>query len=599
MILFRLAHRPRLLTTTMAKRARTSSPASPSTERQGSPSKKPKSDAHFVHNKIALADAAANAEKDPPFKKLMEAVEHTAKSPKKGECVVYWMKMEDIRVYDNRALAAASEQAQKDGISLVVLFTISPQDYVAHDRSPRRIDFMLRNLRDVKAKFSALNIPLAVITHSPRRTIPERIMSFVMEVGATHLVGTIEYAVDELRRDIKICELAKDANICVNFVHDKLIIEPGTLFTKQGKPYTVYSPFQKQWIQVLNSDVNKHLAEAPEPAANSKAIKSDSKFGKLFESDIPDHVDGFECEDADVMRELWPAGSDAGREMLRLFMHTKSQGSHVGLSDPLAKADESTKHSRVLAYKENRDRCDRNTTSRLSPYLASGVISVRDCVRATLDVLNVKKVQADSNSGVGVWVKEVAWHDFYTHILATFPRVSMGRNFLEKYDDVQWETNQEHVDAWKAGKTGVPIVDAAMRQANTMGWMHNRGRMIAAMYLVKDLMLDWRLGERYFMQQFIDGDLAANNGGWQWCASTGCDPQPYFRIMNPYLQSEKADPTGEYIRTFVPELSKVFGKDVHNPPAALADKLGYPRPLVDHHKARERAIHRYKNIGEK
>ncbi|VDB85450.1 unnamed protein product [Peniophora sp. CBMAI 1063] len=582
----------------MTKRARSSTPA-PVVERRASPTKKQKPDAHFVHNKIALAEAAANAEKDPPLNKLLEAVARTTKSPRKGRSVVWWMKMEDIRVYDNRALAAASAQAQKDNVPLVVLFTISPQDYVAHDRSPRRIDFMLRNLRDVKEKLSALNIPLEVITHTPRRTMPERILSFVHQVDATRLFANIEYAVDELRRDIRVCELAHENNVGVQFVHDKLIIEPGKLFTKQGKPYTVYSPFQKQWIQVLNSDINKHLGEAPYPQANADTIQSDAVFADLFKAEIPDHVDGFECDDSDAMRESWPAGSDAAREMLRLFMHTKSQGSHLGQSDPLAKAEESSKHSRALAYKENRDRCDRNTTSRLSPYLASGVISVRDCVRATLELTNVKKVQADSTTGVGVWVKEVAWHDFYTHILATFPRVSMGRNFIEKYDNIQWETNQEHVDAWKAGRTGVPIVDAAMRQANLMGWMHNRGRMIAAMFLVKDLMIDWRIGERYYMQQFIDGDLAANNGGWQWCASTGCDPQPYFRIMNPYIQSEKADPTGEYIRTFVPELSKVFGKDLHKPPAALADKLGYPRPIVDHYEARDRAIHRYKNIGEK
>lgn len=174
----------------------------------------------------------------------------------------------------------------------------------------------------------------------------------------------------------------------------------------------------------------------------------------------------------------------------------------------------------------------------------------------------------------------------------------MGRPYQEKYADVKWETNQEHLNAWKEGRTGVPIVDAGIRQMNTMGWMHNRVRMIVASYLTKDLMLDWRLGEKHFMEQLIDGDLASNNGGWQWTSSTGTDSQPYFRIFNPYRQSEKADPTGDYIRGFVPELTNLRGKELHEPPAKVADKLGYPKPLILHDEARARALRRYKNPGE-
>lgn len=153
----------------------------------------------------------------------------------------------------------------------------------------------------------------------------------------------------------------------------------------------------------------------------------------------------------------------------------------------------------------------------------------------------------------------VAWRDFYTDVLAYYPRVSMGRPFQERFAGVKWEVNEEHLNAWKEGKTGVPIVDATMRQINTMGWTHNRMRMIVAMFLSKDLMLDWRLGERYFMEKLIDGDLASNNGGWQWSASTGVDAAPYFRLFNPYAQSSKADPKGDFIRTFVPELKSLYG----------------------------------------
>lgn len=172
-----------------------------------------------------------------------------------------------------------------------------------------------------------------------------------------------------------------------------------------------------------------------------------------------------------------------------------------------------------------------------------------------------------------------------------------------KYEDVAWEYDAENFNAWKEGRTGYPIVDAAMRQGQKQGYMHNRGRMIVAMFLVKHLMQDWRKGETWFMQNFIDGDFASNNGGWQWSASTGTDPQPYFRIMSPLSQSEKCDPQGDYIRHWVPELANVKGKAVHDPFARLSPeefkKLNYPKPIVEHRFGRERALHRFKNIGQK
>ncbi|THH14880.1 hypothetical protein EW146_g5514 [Bondarzewia mesenterica] len=564
-----------------------------------SPAKRPCTDTDFVHNKISTKEAAAKVDADRPLPKLLNAIQHTIENPKKGDAVVYWMRMEDMRIIDNRALALASAQAKHDNVPLLVLFIISPQDYIAHDRSPRRIDFTLRNLSNIKSSLADLHIPLHTVVHTPRRTLPSSVLFLLKAWNATRLFANIEYEVDELRRDICIHNLARAQGVLPRFVHDKLVIEPDTLETKTGKPFTVFSPFQRQWIAALNSNTHKFLDEAPAPSANHDSIHEHPKYGQLFDTPVPESVEGFECADRDKMREVWPAGHDAVKQMLDLFLHTMSRESHVGLSDPLADgAKRSDKKSRALAYKEDRDRADRNTTSRLSPYLAAGVISARELVKASMEFLGVKKVQADRESGIGVWVQEIAWRDFYTHVMAAFPRVSMGRPFQEKFASVKWETNEEHFKAWQDGRTGVPIVDAAMRQAKTMGWMHNRSRMIAAMFLTKDLMLDWRLGERHFMQQFIDGDLASNNGGWQWSASTGTDPQPYFRIFNPYLQSEKADPTGEYIRTFVPELKDVRGKDIHHPPAKLADKLGYPRPLVDHAESRERALRRYKNPGE-
>ncbi|KAI0036800.1 DNA photolyase, FAD-binding/Cryptochrome [Vararia minispora EC-137] len=571
--------------------------------RNPSPTKKIRTGAQgqFKFNRRASDNVSAYIDLHPPLKDLETAQAARLTSPTKGNAVVYWMRMEDMRIHDNRALSKASELAKKENIPLVALFVISPHDYIAHDRGPRRIDFMLRNLRCIQTDLANLHIPLHVTTHTPRHTLPEYILSLMKDVGATQIFANIEYEVDELRRDIKLCELAKNEKFSAIFVHDKLIIQPDTLFTKANKPYTVYSPWQRNWLAMLNSDLAKYIGEAPGPSANDKSIHSNSKLSSLFDCKIPEKIDGFECQDGEVMAKIWPAGEDAAREMLRLFLFTKAQSSHIGVSDPLANAPEEqkgSKASRVLQYKDNRDKVDSNTTSRLSPYLASGVISARECVRGTLKVLGADKVQGTRDTAVGHWVQEVAWRDFYTHVMASFPRVSMGRTFLEKFDAVIWETNEEHFEAWKQGRTGVPIVDAAMRQLNTMGWMHNRPRMVAAMFLVKDLMIDWRLGERYFMEQLIDGDLASNNGGWQWSSSTGTDPQPYFRIMNPFNQSEKADPDGDYIRSFVPELRSVKSKDIHRPSTALAMKLNYPAPIIDHHKARDRAMRRFKNPGE-
>ncbi|KAI0269121.1 DNA photolyase, FAD-binding/Cryptochrome [Gloeopeniophorella convolvens] len=578
----------------MVKRSSTNSPP---------PSKKPRLQRPFGIGKVATPAAAAAVDADPPLGKLLRALKNVPNPSGKGDAVVYWMRMEDMRVCDNRALAEASSQAARDQIPLVVLFILSPQDYVAHDRSSRRIDFTLRNLSALKSSLASLNIPLHVTTHTPRRTLPAFLVSFLQSIRAVRVFANIEYEVDELRRDLSICKLAKEQGMAPLFVHDKLIVDPGLLSTKQGKPYTgrqVYSPFQRQWVSVINDCTQKYLTEVPPPNENPASVKNHPILGTFFNSEIPSHVAGFDCPDKDEMSVIWPAGTDAAREMLHRFLHTKSRGTQLGLVNPLEKgAEVSDKNSRALNYKENRDRADRDTTSRLSPYLSAGIISARECIRAALALLGAEKVQANRDSGVGMWIQEIAWRDFYTHVLVAFPRVSMGRPFQEKYADVHWETNPEHFEAWRTGRTGVPIVDAAIRQGNTMGWMHNRVRMIAAMYLTKDLMLDWRLGEKHFMQQFIDGDLASNNGGWQWSASTGTDPQPYFRIFNPYSQSEKADPSGDYIRTFVPELSGVFGPEVHNPPSSLADKLGYPRPLVDHKEARNRALRRYKTPGSK
>ncbi|KAK7695928.1 hypothetical protein QCA50_000567 [Cerrena zonata] len=610
--------RIRLLLSIMPKRARSSTmesqsvlakaELSTSSRSTGAPTKKTRHDTKFLPNKIATAENAALADYAPPFRKLEELTKVCEKlKPPTGVCIVYWMRMEDLRVRDNRALSLASAQAVKDKVPLLALFVLSPQDYIAHDRSPRRIDFTLRNLQVIKDTLAKQHIPFHTTTHAARATLPEHVLSVLSGWKASHLFSNIEYEIDELRRDIKICELANQSQqVKCTFVHDRCVIAPGKVSTKEGKTYSVYTPFLRAWTPHL-TDKPDPLARAPNPKPNDTSIHDHPIFGPLFNTPVPTHLEGFELkpDDVETMRTCWREGEDVAHEMLLRFLYTKSRTSQFAEVNPLAEGakepqKDPKKNSRIGKYNEDRDHVNADTTSRMSPYLSAGIISARACIRATMELSEgKKKVDVSRDTGIGRWVQEIAWRDFYIHVLANFPRVSMGRPYQEKFANVQWETNEEQFQAWKDGRTGVPIVDAAMRQGKKMGWMHNRVRMITTMYLVKDLMLDWRLGEQYFMEILIDGDLASNNGGWQWSASTGVDPVPYFRIFNPYTQSHKADPTGEYIRHFVPELANVRGDDVHQPSPNLAKKLNYPVPFVDHSEARARAIRRYKNPGEK
>ncbi|ODO10702.1 hypothetical protein I350_01299 [Cryptococcus amylolentus CBS 6273] len=570
------------------------------------PKSKKHKNAYEIKGKIATVEDAARMDERPPMVRLQQALKVQADSNQnieRGESVVYWMRMEDMRIEDNTALRRASEKAKSLGVPLLTLFVISPGDYEWHDRSSRRIDFMLRNLRYVQRQLDNLDIPLVIKSCDKRLAIPRQIIKNVLpSLSSHHLFGNIEYEVDELVRDIKTVELGTENGTEVKMYHDRLAVPPGKIFTKAGKPMSVYSPWQRVWARVLEEEP-QHLDMSPLPDANDASIRENAQFSQLFHTQVPDSIAKFECKDADFMAEIWPEGIDAAKEFLDRFLHTKAQKSQFQDTSPLAsKVEPDDKKARVQNYTTGRNLVDGDNSSKLSPYLASGVISVRQVLNTVKKLCPGGKLESGRDTGVGMWVQEVAWRDFYNQVMASSPRVSMGRPFQEKYADVQWETSEADLQAWKDGKTGYPIVDAAMRACNARGWMENRVRMVAACFLVKDLMLDWRLGERHFMKSFIDGDLAANNGGWQWVASTGTDPQPYFRIFNSITQSEKCDPDGTYIRHWVPELKNIKGKAIHDPYHHMSSrefaKLGYPAPIVDHKKARERALFRYKHVGE-
>ncbi|EST07371.1 DNA photolyase, FAD-binding/Cryptochrome, C-terminal [Kalmanozyma brasiliensis GHG001] len=533
-----------------------------------------------------------------------------------GKNVVYWMRMHDLRVHDNRALAHASKLAEArqkkgKGGNLVALFVITPADYRAHDRGARRIDFVLRTLASLKEQFDKLNIPFVVYTHEGKRTqVGEKVLELCGQWNASQLTGNIEYEVDELWRDISVVESAKSKNVAFSLFHDCYVVPPGRVLTNDGRPYSVFSPWNRRWTDCIAKDMS--LIEAsPDPAANEKSIHKDSTLGKLFSLDklgegygIPKQLPGFECKDTEYMAKLWPVRGDAPKQVLDNFM--KGKGGETALDRPAnepstADVGANAKESRLGRYAEGRNLLNENGTSRISPYLAAGLVSARECLRRTKEVTK-NKLTVGRDSGAAMWNTEISFRDFYGHVLAAWPKVCMGHAFITKYEDVKWETDPKTLQAWKEGKTGYPIVDAAQRQCIQQGYIHNRGRMITAMFLTKHLLHDWREGERHFSLNFIDQDFASNNGGWQWSASTGTDPQPYFRIFNPLSQSEKSDPQGDYIRHFVPELKNVKGNAIHDPFHRLGKaefaKLGYPEPIVEHAEARQRALRRYKNPGD-
>jgi deoxyribodipyrimidine photo-lyase len=300
----------------------------------------------------------------------------------------------------------------------------------------------------------------------------------------------------------------------------------------------------------------KSLKLLPAPTKQTKLMIQSSK--------IPTFLPGFEST---IDADLWPAGESNARKRLNHFIDEK-----------------------LFFYDTHRDFPAMDGTSRLSPYLSAGMISARECFAAAM-VANQNELDT-GNPGAVMWMNELIWRDFYKDILIAVPRISMRKAFKEETEALSWRYDQKQLAAWKEGKTGFPIIDAAMRQLNTKGWMHNRLRMIVAMFFTKNLFFDWRIGEEYFIIRLIDGDLSANNGGWQWSASTGTDAAPYFRIFNPIRQSERFDPKGKFIRQYCPELAELDNKEIHHP----ENLTNYPKQIVNLEVSRKQTIAAFKKL---
>lgn len=454
----------------------------------------------------------------------------------------------DLRLHDNLALAAACRDRKA---KVIALFIATPQQWQQHHMAPRQAAFLQTHLNALKRQLALKNIPMLFREVADFSASVAEVKRVCDEHQVRQLFYNYQYEINERQRDAQV-EKTLDGVICQGF-DDSVMLAPGSVMTGNHEMYKVFTPYKNAYLRRLKEGLPECVSapasregEPGDPAAITLSYPQQPFDAQLFASD----------EKTAIAR-------------LRHFCQQQA-------------AD----------YEAKRDFPAMDGTSRLSACLALGVLSPRQCLHRLL----TECPQALEGGPGAVWLNELIWREFYRHLMTFHPELCRHKPFIAWTDKVKWNDDKPALTAWQQGKTGYPIVDAAMRQLNETGWMHNRLRMIVASFLVKDLLIDWREGERYFISQLIDGDLAANNGGWQWAASTGTDAAPYFRIFNPTTQGEKFDKEGEFIRQWLPVLKGVPGKAIHEP-WVWAEKEGreldYPRPMVDHKQARLETLAAY------
>jgi deoxyribodipyrimidine photo-lyase len=473
------------------------------------------------------------------------------KNMSRDPAALVWFRR-DLRDFDHAALSQALQTYQR--VYCAFVFDTDILDALP-SLEDRRVAFIHACLAELDAALHQRGGGLIVCHGRATEEIPKLALQLkVVAVYANH-----DYEPAAIARDAKVAATLKGSGIVWHSHKDQVVFERREILTQSGKPYGVFTPYRKAWLQTVNPRAlgtwpveafAAHLAPPPEG----------NRLPSLEEI-------GFRPTELRLA-----GGMAAARKLLEDF------------------------RPRIAEYQEARNFPAIKGVSYLSTHLRCGTVSIRELCQFALQ---------REGEGAATWLSELIWREFYAQILFNHPHI-VGHAFKPEYDAIVWESGaQADTDfaAWQAGQTGYPLVDAAMRQLLQSGYMHNRLRMLVASFLTKDLGIDWRRGEQHFADLLLDFDLAANNGGWQWAASTGCDAQPWFRIFNPITQSEKFDPQGRFIRRYVPELAKVPDKFIHAPwklrPAdqtAIGCVIGqdYPAPVVDHALAREKTLTRFK-----
>jgi len=461
---------------------------------------------------------------------------------------IWWIRR-DLRLRDNQALATALKKAEV----VIPVFILDPKLLDSAYTSQQRLAFLFESLRSLDSELRHRGSKLIIRQGQPL----DELQRLYNEADVEGIFAQDDVSPYGRQRDACVMrELPLELRNGITIHHVNKLLKPN------GTPYTVFSPFSRMW----------HSLPFPgKPLPAPERFPAPPPINSMDILDFPGYS----------TKEIFPAGEEEAQNRLLRF------------TDSL-----------IDRYSENHNRLDVDGTSGLSPYLRFGILSARQAVWAAHEA-EALATDITARQSIKTWLNELIWREFYATILYHFPHVRQVA-FRSDLREIPWRDDKVGFDAWVNGNTGYPAVDAAMRQLNAIGWMHNRARMITASFLTKDLLIDWRQGERYFMQHLLDGDPAANNGGWQWTAGTGTDAAPYFRVFNPVLQGKKYDPLGAYVRHWIPELSRVSDAFIHMPwemPSNMQIQTGcvigkdYPAPIVDHAMARERVLAAYRKGG--
>ena len=456
--------------------------------------------------------------------------------------VIHWFRR-DLRLHDNTALFEACRQAQH----VVPVFILEDAFRTGPDVGAARLLFLLRSLAALREQLRAHGSELIFRRGKSETEIPK----LARELNAAAVFANTRYEPYAQQRDARVFNALNEMGVGFELFKDAVVWHEQEILTQAGRPFTVFTPYSRAW--------KARKVPPPCPAPDVKKLRLTGPFPSDELPEDPAAL-GHPCS-----QEILPAGEPAALKQLDNFLRAK-----------------------IFTYATARDRVDLDGTSQLSAHLRAGTIGIRT-VLAKLTTARRRAPSPAAAASCDVFLNELIWREFYLQVLHNFPHVMRGA-FRPAYNALEWSGTDAQFTAWCEGRTGYPIVDAAMRGLNATGHMHNRLRMIVAMFLTKDLLINWQRGERYFMRQLTDGDLAANNGGWQWSAGTGTDAAPYFRIFNPTTQTTKCDPDGSFVRRWIPELADLPDDSIHEPWHEPLLAKNYPQRIVLHEEQRPKAL---------